>query len=152
LGARAGAEAELSELALMTVNNTDTGADPGAVSARFFRSLVISVAALTIAGVVFGSPKIAAGIVFGGGLALLNFKWLVGSVRGIMAVGSARVPPGTAMKIALRWLVVAVAGYAGYKTGLFGAAGIMIGLLAPAPAVLFESVYLTFRILAGRPT
>jgi hypothetical protein len=136
---------------LMTgLDKSDTWADPAIVSKRFFRSLIVSAVGMTTAGFVFGGPKIAAGVVLGGVLALLNFRWLIGSVRGIMAVGSRRVPPGTAMKMALRWLVVAVAGYAGYRTGFFAAAGILIGLLAPAPAALFESIYLTFKTMRGR--
>jgi hypothetical protein len=132
------------------VDEAKTWIEPEAVSKRFWRLLVISAAGMALAGLVFGNPRIAAGILLGGGLALLNFRWLVGSVRGIMTVGSRRVPPGTAMKIALRWLVVAIAGYAGYRTGYFSAAGILIGLLAPAPAVLFESIYLTFKTVGGR--
>jgi hypothetical protein len=123
----------------------DRWADPETVSKRLFRSLVIFGAGMTTAGLVFGGPKMAAGIALGGVLALLNFRWLVGSVRSIMAVGCERVPPGTAMKIGLRWLAVGIAGYAGYLTGYFAAAGILIGLLAPAPAVLFESMYLTLK-------
>ena len=118
----------------------DVWADPEAASRRFSRDLVVSAAGMTAAGLFFGSTRVAAGVALGGGLALLNFRWLAGSVRGIMAVGSKRVPPGTAMKIALRWIVVAAAGYAGYRSGYFSATGILIGLLAPAPAVLFESL------------
>jgi hypothetical protein len=124
--------------------------EPAAASKRFFRGLVISAVGMTAAGLVFGSTRVAAGIMLGGALALVNFRWLAGSVRGIMAAGSKRVPPGTAMKIALRWLVVGAVGYAGYRTGYFSAAGILIGLLAPAPAVLFESIYLTFKTVTGR--
>ena len=135
---------------MTAVDNPETWADPGAATRRFFRSLVISAAGMTAAGFVFGGGKVAAGIALGGALALLNFRWLAGSVRAVMAVGSRRVPPGTAMKIALRWLVIAAAGYAGYWTGYFSAAGILIGLLAPAPAVLFESIYLTSKTVRGQ--
>lgn len=124
--------------------------EPEAAGKRFWRGIVISAAGMAIAGLVMGSPRVAAGILLGGGLALLNFRWLMGSVRGIMSVGSRQAPPGTALKIALRWLVVAAAGYAGYRTGYFAAAGILIGLLAPAPAVLFESIYLTLKTVSDR--
>jgi len=122
--------------------------EPEASSRRFWRGIAISAAGMAVAGFVFGSPRFGAGIVLGGALALLNFRWLEASVRGIMAVGSRRVPPGTAMKIALRWIVIAGAGYAGYRTGYFPADGILIGLLAPAPAVMFESICLA--VVGGR--
>jgi hypothetical protein len=125
--------------------STDVWADPESASRRFFRDLIISASGMTAAGWAFGNARLAAGIALGGGLALLNFRWLAASVRGILAIGSKRVPPGTTMKIALRWIVVALAGYAGYRSGYFSAAGILIGLLAPAPAVLFESLYLAQR-------
>jgi hypothetical protein len=129
--------------------NKDVWADPEAASKRFSRDLVISAAGIAVAALVFGNARVAAGVVLGGGLALLNFRWLAGSVRGIMAIGSKRVPPGTAMKIGLRWIVVAAVGYAGYWTGYFSATGIVIGLLAPAPTVLFESLYLTVKTVVS---
>src|SRR5262249_16061200 len=135
---------------MTATQNPEAWAEPEAATRRLFRNLVISAVAMTTAGFVFGGAKVAAGRELGGGLALLNFRWLAGSVRGILAISARRVPPGTAMKIALRWLVVAAAGYAGYWTGYFSAAGILIGLLAPAPAVLFESIYLTSKTVRGQ--
>ena len=128
----------------------DVWADPEAASRRISRDLVISAAGMTAAALVFGNARVAAGVALGGGLALLNFRWLAGSVRGIMAIGSKRVPPGTAMKIALRWIVVGAAGYAGYRSGFFSAAGILIGLLAPAPAVLLALVRSHLAVVGGR--
>jgi len=129
---------------------TDVWADPEAASRRISRDLVISAAGMTAAALVFGNVRVAAGVALGGGLALLNFRWLAGSVRGIMAIGSKRVPPGTAMKISLRWIVVGAAGYAGYRSGFFSAAGILIGLLAPAPAVLLALVRSHLAVVGGR--
>lgn len=135
----------------MTIpDDTQDWTDPDVASRRFYVSLVISAAAIAIIGLVFATARMSAGIVLGGGLALLNFRWLAASVRGVMAVGSAKIPPGTAMKLALRWLVVGAIGYGAYRTGYFAATGIVIGLLAPAPAVLIESIYLTFKTVRGR--
>jgi hypothetical protein len=92
--------------------------------------------------------KFTLGIALGGALALLNYKWLHSSLRAILAVGSDRTPPGTRIKMVVRWLVVAAIAWAANQTGQFDAVGIIAGLLAPAAAVMMEAVYVTYKTLA----
>jgi hypothetical protein len=70
------------------------------------------------------------------------------SLRGILAVGSAKTPPGTTMKFVTRWLVIAAVAWAAHQTGYFEAVGILAGLFAPAIAVMMEAAYVTFKTLA----
>lgn len=90
------------------------------------------------------------GLVLGGALALLNYKWLHSSLQAILATGSEKAPPGTMIKFAVRWLVIAALAWGANKTGYFDAIAILAGLFAPAVAVMIESAYIAYKSLTTR--
>ncbi|HKV40116.1 MAG TPA: ATP synthase subunit I [Blastocatellia bacterium] len=120
-------------------------ASPEAVGRRFWRHMVFALAAGSVAAVALANPRFVLGFAAGGVLALLNFRWLLGSVRAVFAVGSRRVPPGTTMKFALRWIVIAGIGYGLCLTRRVDPAGILVALLVPGAAALMEAAYLIYR-------
>ena len=124
--------------------------DPAAVERRVWRNIFIVIFIAIITAAVLADLKFMLGIALGGALALLNYKWLHASLRGILAVGSTKTPPGTTMKFIIRWLVVATAGWIAFQTGYFDAVGILSGLFAPAVAVMMEAAYVTFKTIARR--
>ena len=123
---------------------------PAAIRRRVWRNLFVVVTIGTGAAALFGSRTFFFGVALGGALALLNFRWLEGSLRGILELRTEKAPPGTTMKIILRWFFVGVLGYIAWSTGYFDGAGILAGLLAPAAAAMIEAGYLTFRSFAHR--
>lgn len=135
----------------MERRKTDEYTEPGAVTRRFWRHIVAVVCAGTILAAGLGKLDFSGGILFGGLLALLNYRWLISSVRGILSTGSPRVPPGTAMGFIFRWLVIAGLGYGAYRVLHFSAAGMLTGLLAPAAAGLMEAGYLGYKIIGNAP-
>jgi hypothetical protein len=124
--------------------------DPASVERRVWRNIFIVIFLAVIAAAILADLRFMLGIALGGALALLNYKWLHASLRGILAVGSAKTPPGTAMKFILRWLVVATTGWVAFQTGYFDAVAILAGLFAPAVAVMIEAAYVTYKTLARR--
>jgi hypothetical protein len=78
--------------------------DPEAVERRVWRNIFIVIFLAIIAAAVLVDLRFMLGVALGGGLALLNYKWLHATLRGILAVGTAKTPPGTAMKFMTRWL------------------------------------------------
>jgi hypothetical protein len=135
----------------MSEPGIDIYTDSDVVNRRFWRHLVIAVAIGAAAAAMFGGLRFAGGVVLGGALAVLNFRWLLSSVKGILSVGSPKVPPGTTMMFMFRWLVIAAIAFAANQALHLKGAAIVAGLLAPVPAVLFEACYLTFRLIANRP-
>jgi ATP synthase I chain len=125
-------------------------ADPAAIERRVWRNIFIVIFLAVITAAVLADLKFMLGIALGGALALLNYKWLHASLRGILAVGSTKTPPGTTMKFVTRWLVIAAAAWAAYQTGYFDAVAILSGLFAPALAVIMEAAYVTFKTFAQR--
>ena len=129
----------------------DTGVtNPKAVERRVWRNIVAVVACATVAAAFFANLRFMLGLVLGGGLALLNYRWLHSSLRAILEVGATSAPPGTSLKFIVRWLIIAILGWAANATGYFDAAGILAGLLAPAAAVMIEAAYVAYKTLARR--
>jgi hypothetical protein len=54
------------------------------------------------------------------------------------------------IKFVVRWLIIAAIAWAANKTGYFDAVAILVGLLAPAPAVMIEAGYVTYKSLRTR--
>jgi len=127
----------------------DLFSEPQAVSRRVWRAIVFVVILGSVVAAVFGNGRFAAGVLTGGLLALLNYRWLLSSVRGILDIAGPKAPPGTTMMFMLRWMVVAAIGYVCYAFGHLSPAGMVAGLLAPAVAAVIEAAYLGYKVMAN---
>ena len=123
---------------------------PREVEGRVWRNIVAVVALATVAAAIFGDLRFMLGLVLGGALALLNYKWLHSSLRAIVAASNEKAPPGTMIKFVVRWLVIAAVAWAANKTGYFDAVAILAGLFAPAGAVMIEAGYVAYKSLTTR--
>lgn len=122
--------------------------EPQAVERRIWRNIFLVIALATLAAAVFADLRFMLGLILGGGLSLLNYKWLHASLKAILAVNSQKAPPGTTLKFVVRWLVIACIAWLANKTGYFDAVAILAGLFAPAVAAMIEAAYMTCRTLA----
>jgi uncharacterized membrane protein YdbT with pleckstrin-like domain len=68
---------------------------PEAVERRVWRNIFAVVAIAVVIAALTADLKFMLGLVLGGGLALLNYKWLHSSLRAVLAAGSQKAPPGT---------------------------------------------------------
>lgn len=124
--------------------------DSQGVERRVWRNILAVLACAILVAAIFADLHFLLGLILGGGLALLNYRWLHSSLRAILGTGSASAPPGTSLKFIVRWLLIATLGWAANRTGYFDAVGILAGLFAPAAAVMVEAVYVTYKTLARR--
>ena len=115
-----------------------------------WRNIFAVVAIAVVIAAITADLKFMLGLVLGGGLALLNYRWLHSSMRAVLATGSQKTPPGTMIMFVVRWLVMATVAWAANKTGYFDAVGILAGLFAPAVAVMIEAAYAAFKSLTTR--
>jgi len=122
--------------------------DSEAVERRVWRNILAVIACAIIAAAIFADLHFLLGLILGGGLALLNYRWLHSSLRAILGTGSRRTPPGTSMKFIVRWLLIAIMAWAANQTGYVDPVGILAGLFAPAAAVMIEAGYSTYKMLA----
>jgi hypothetical protein len=123
---------------------------PEAVERRVWRNIFAVVAIAVVIAALTADLKFMLGLVLGGALALLNYKWLHSSLRAVLAAGSQKAPPGTMIKFVVRWLVIAAVAWAANKTGYFDAVAILAGLFAPAVAVMIEAGYVTYKSATTR--
>ncbi|MCI0489859.1 MAG: ATP synthase subunit I [Blastocatellia bacterium] len=121
--------------------------DPARVERRVWRNIFAIIALAIALAAIFTDARCTASLALGSVLALLNFKWLHASLRAVLGVGGSAAPPGTTMKFIFRWLVVGAVIYGAIRTGWFYVVPIMVGLFAPAMAVMIEAVYMTYKTL-----
>ena len=145
------------DLYSLTSNNPDENDDqspaftsPNAVEQRVLRNVFAVIALAVVAAALFADLRFMLGLVLGGGLALLNYKWLHSSLRGVLAAGSKKAPPGTMIRFVVRWLIIAAVAWAANKTGYVDPVAILIGLMAPAAAVMIDAGYVVYRTLKTR--
>lgn len=102
---------------------------------------MMALAALTtVAALLAGQPRFAAGFVLGAGLALVNYFWLHQAVEHLMAAGTERLPRLLIAKFLLRYPLVIGGVYLLYRTGWVSLPGFLLGLFVPVGGVLLESV------------
>jgi hypothetical protein len=120
---------------------------PAAVERRVWRNIFVVLAVAILTAAVVADLKFVFGLVIGGMLALLNYRWLHSSLRAALASGEKKAPPGTTMKFVFRWLVIATVVYIASLTAYVEAIAMLVGLFAPALAIMIEAAYVTYRTL-----
>ena len=123
---------------------------PEAVERRVWRNIFAVVAIAVLIAALVADLRFMLGLVLGGGLALLNYKWLHSSLRAALGAGNEKAPPGTMIKFVVRWLVIAAVAWAANRTGYFDAIALLAGLFAPAVAVMIEAVYVAYKAFRTR--
>ena len=113
---------------------------PDDVEARIFRAMIVAVAVAVIVSAMVAPWRLTSGLLLGGVLSLLNYRWLSGSVAALLDMQKPGVKPRLKLwKHALRYLVIAVAVFAGYQLNLISLAATLAGLCAFVPALFVEA-------------
>ena len=135
----------MSSTSTIEANSGQPAAEPAAVQRRVWRNLIAVAVGGLILALALAPLRVALGFGLGGALAVFNYWWLSSSLRGVLAMDMSKTPPGTMLKLFLRWIIVAAVAYAANSTGYFDAIGIVTGLTAPAAAIIVEAAYIGFR-------
>jgi hypothetical protein len=119
---------------------------------RLERSTYMVLAAMMITALLTGNLKVMLGIVLGGALGLINHRWLSASLGIIIpeAAHSHRVPRWTASKFILRYLVIGSAIGLALWSGWFDLLAIVAGFCAFVGALMIETVYQVYIMVAHR--
>ena len=121
------------------------------LEARIFRSMVFTVAIAVIASSFIGPWRVTTGLLLGGLLSLVNYRWLHGTVAAILNVQEAgRKPRPKVWKHAFRYLVIAGAVFAAYKLHLVSLPATVAGLCSFVVALFVEAFrQFYFAIIRG---
>jgi F0F1-type ATP synthase assembly protein I len=126
-----------------------------AFEVKVFRRLIVVMAALLIAftplfWLRYGRAM-ALSFVVGGAISLINFYWLTrilaAMVDAVALQGKRRSARGIVLRFLLRYLLIAVAAYAIFKSSAMSLYGFCAGLSLPVGAVLIEAAYAIYGVL-----
>jgi hypothetical protein len=125
-----------------TVNSVIGGAParPDGLEGRIFRSMLLAVAIATVISAVAGPWRVTTGLLLGGLLSLVNYRWLHGSVAALLNVQQAGTRPRLRIwKHAFRYFVIAGAVFAAYKFQLVSPPATIAGLCSFVVALFVEA-------------
>ena len=113
---------------------------PDDLEARIIRAMIAAVTVAVIVSALVAPWRVTSGLLLGGVLSLLNYRWLSGSVAALLDMQKPGVKPRLKLwKHGLRYLVIAVAVFAGYQLNLISLAATLAGLCAFVPALFVEA-------------
>ena len=108
---------------------------------RILRTMVLVVLAAAIASFFFANLRVTAGILIGGALSVLNFRWMRGSLAAAFSVAySGKKPQIRVVQYILRYLVVTAVVIITYKLNLASLPAMIFGLCSFVPALMAEAV------------
>jgi len=111
-----------------------------AAESRVWRSMVIAVSVAVAISSVLAPWRVTSGLLLGGLLSLLNYRWLHISVAAILSVDfSSQRPRANASRYVLRYLIVGGIVFAAYNLNLVSLAATLVGLCSFVPALLIEA-------------
>ena len=113
---------------------------PDDVEARIIRAMVAAIAVAGAVSAIVAPWRVTSGLLLGGVLSLLNFRWLHGSVAALLDMQTPGVKPRMKLwKHGLRYFVIALAVFAGYQLNLISLAATIAGLCSFVPALFVEA-------------
>jgi hypothetical protein len=130
-----------------TLDGNRTASVDDGLNARIFRVMTISVVIATAAAAVFGPWRVAAGLLLGGSLSLLNYRWLSSSIAAIIQAHAGGSGSGAkASRYILRYCVIAAVVLVAFKLSVVSLPATIIGLCSFVVALFaeaFRQFYLT---------
>ena len=114
---------------------------PNDVEARIFRSMAVTVAIAVVICAGLAPWRVTLGVLLGGGLSLLNYRWLHGSVSALLNVQTTvgAKPRMSLWKHALRYLVVGGLVFAAYQLHIISLPATIAGLCSFVVALFVEA-------------
>jgi VanZ family protein len=105
-----------------------------------FRSMIAAVALAVIVSAIVAPWRVTTGLLLGGLLSLLNYRWLHGSVAALLNVQESGAKPRmNLLKHALRYLVVGFAVFAAYEFKIISVPATIAGLCSFVVALFVEA-------------
>lgn len=113
---------------------------PDKVEQRIFRSMIIAAAVAVLVSAIVAPWRVTTGLLLGGSLSLLNYRWLHGSVAALLNVQESGTKPRmNLLKHALRYLVVGFAVFAAYELHIISLPATIAGLCSFVVALFVEA-------------
>jgi ATP synthase I subunit len=113
---------------------------PDDLEARIFRSMGVTVAVAVVVCAVVAPWRVTLGVLLGGGLSLLNYRWLHGSVAALLNIQTTGAKPRMSLwKHGLRYIVVGSVVFAAYALNIISLPATIAGLCSFVVALFVEA-------------
>lgn len=127
------------------VNNAGTRVElrdlKGGLELRLQRSMTVIIAAAVVVSALMAPWRFTTGLLLGGSLAILNYRWLHTSVAAIFNINLATERPRAGvLRYLLRYVVVATIVFAAVNLQIVSLPATLAGLSAFVPALLVEAL------------
>jgi hypothetical protein len=108
---------------------------------RLLRSMIVSVVIAFGVCIFFAPWRVTSGVVLGGALSVLNYRWLHTSVAAIFDINLASERPRAGVsRYILRYLILGGAVFAATNLEIVSLAATLAGLCAFVPALFIEAI------------
>ena len=127
------------------VNSADASAElrdlKGGLELRLQRSMTVIIGAAVVISALMAPWRFTTGLLLGGLLSILNYRWLHTSVAAIFSINLAKERPRAGVsRYLLRYVVVAAVVFAALSLQMVSLPATLAGLSAFVPALLIEAV------------
>ena len=111
-----------------------------ALKTRLLRSMIVSIDIAVILTAMFAPWRVTSGLLLGGLLSILNYRWLHSSVTAVLSIGlSSQRPRLGASRFLLRYLVVGAVIVTAYNLQIISLPATLAGLCSFVPALFVEA-------------
>lgn len=141
----------MSQIADSVNGDEVTRREASALEARMLRTMIVTIVAAVAIATGIAPWRITTGLLLGGALSILNYRWLHSSATAIinLNIGSS-APSPRSLRYVLRYLIVAAAVFAAYQLDLVSLAATIVGLCSFVPALMFEAFRQFYFIIIHR--
>ena len=131
----------MSQIAHSVTGKGFTDRNDGALESRILLVMAVSVLVGVGLSAVLAPWRFTTGLILGGALSLLNYRWLHSSVAAIFETGAdGQAPRARSSRYLLRYFVVGISVVAAYRLQMVSLAATIVGLCAFVPALMFEAL------------
>lgn len=132
-----------------------TSRDARALEARMLRTMIVTIIAAVAIAAAIAPWRITTGLLLGGALSILNYRWLHSSATAIINLnvglpGGSPAPRAHSIRYVLRYAIIAAAVFAAYQLNLVSLAATIVGLCSFVPALMAEAFRQFYFIIIHR--
>ena len=128
-----------------------TSRDASALEMRMLRTMIVTIIAVVAIAAAIAPWRITTGLLLGGALSILNYRWLHSSATAIINLNiDSPAPRAHSIRYVLRYLIVAAAVLAAYQLNIVSLAATIVGLCSFVPALMLEAFRQFYFIIIHR--
>jgi hypothetical protein len=132
-----------------------TTRNASALEARMLRTMILTIIAAVAIAAALAPWRITTGLLLGGVLSILNYRWLHSSATAIINLNvglpaGSPAPRAHSIRYVLRYAIVAAAVFTAYQLNIVSLAATIAGLCSFVPALMVEAFRQFYFIIIHR--